>query len=309
MLEDWKTLVMVHRKDDVTTFQGRWIEGRVGRNGTVGPNALRIGRFDCRLDFLKILTPEVPAFSCMGVEAQNLDPGLGKAEMFTQVMVNDLQCFQDPFCGDLFCNGPQWQMRGHQRDSKGFCGQEHHDARAPSEFSEKFSMAAEGYARVIDHAFVHGSGDQRLGCIFLDQRNRLLERCEHVAGVGLIQSPRTLDMHEWYRAAHGLTGLDRASGVPFGARDIEPQPLSAAAHQVGIGDKKKPEIGVICGQAKRTFRPDPCGFTRCDRQDREGHWGLSGVAGRIRKPIECRRRLLPEVDGGSARLPHPICSE
>lgn len=279
VLEDRQTLVVVHRKDDVTTFQGRRIKGRVGRNGAVGPNALRIGRFDCRLDFLKILTPEMPAFSCMGVEAQDLDSGLRQAEMLAQVMVNDLQCFQNSFFGDLICNGPQRQMRGHQRDSKRFCGQEHHDARAPSPFSEKFSMAAEGYAGVIDHAFVHGSGHQRLGCIFLDQASRLLERCEHVACVGLIQLPWVLDMHEWHGAAHGPPGLDRASGLPFGARYIESQSLSAAPHQVGIGDKKKPEIGVIRGQAKRTFRPDACGFARCDRQDGEGHYGLSLVAG------------------------------
>jgi len=80
----------------------------------------------------------------------------------------------------------QRQMRGDERDAQFGRGQHHHHV-AVRALRKKFSVAAEGFARVVDRRFLHRRGDQRIELAGHAAIRRARQRVQHVEGVARIR--------------------------------------------------------------------------------------------------------------------------
>ncbi|MCY1275364.1 hypothetical protein D9M70_240070 [compost metagenome] len=176
----------------------------------------------------------------MGVEAADQDARLGDAELVAQVGVQDsgdpLQALGRYGVGDL----AQRQVGGDQGDAQAAGGEHHHHLLGVGQFGEKFGVAGEGDAALVDHALVHRSGDHPGEGAVEAAPAGSGQGFQHVGGVRRVQlaafhrgaQRRVPDV----QAAGGRRALRPVARPGFLQVDIQAQLRGALGQQRAAGD-------------------------------------------------------------------------
>ncbi len=186
--------------------------------------------------------------------------GRGHAEAATQVRIEDAQRLLQPVARQCRAHVCKRQMGGGEcnpkRSVRRVAGQHHHDAGGAGVLGQIFGVAAERYAGVVDHAFLHRRGDDGVVAAVLAPGDCSVERREHVARVSHVESTRNRrcgqrDMFDLHVGGKSVPGL---------ASSLLDQ--TGIADQCHIGGQRRGQ----CSDGD--LGSDAGGFTRGERQFR-----------------------------------------
>jgi hypothetical protein len=128
------------------------------------------------------------------VEATDADARILDPEFAHQVAGHDVEHSDDALARERARHISQAQMRRRECDPQlapgNRTGQHHHHPPRAGPLRQVLGMARECNAGIVDHAFVHWRGDDRIEFTLQTTLQRAIERRENVAGVARIEASR-----------------------------------------------------------------------------------------------------------------------
>jgi len=91
------------------------------------------------------------SFSGMGIKPQYRYAGLSDAKLMFEIVVQNMQRFNQAGFGDCLGNLCQWQVGGGQGNPQITGGQQHYYPRCIAAFSEILGVTAESDTGIVDH--------------------------------------------------------------------------------------------------------------------------------------------------------------
>jgi hypothetical protein len=267
VLEHGQPLVVVHREHDIVVRQMARHEHRIRGQRAVHEHPRAARALDRGRDDVGVFAAEMAAFPGVRVEPARGDARARDAPEPAHVVVEDAERGVEQIGRDRIADGAQRQVGRRERDAQGAGGEQHDGMRRAGALREIFGVAGERHAGIVDHALLHGRGDDGGELAAHGARDRAVEQREHVRRIRRIE--RACDAGRCqgdveHAQPVGSGGFRVIGGV---GNQLDPQTEHARAldQQCTRADDDERAGKRRQSESEAEVRTDAGGFTRGDR--------------------------------------------